>query len=248
MACSDIHAWFLRRHIPVLNVASASWAEARQAAAISAGVTQAVCLRRLTERGMLRRVRRGTYVVIDPAREAPAVAIASGAFSHLEHYVTTDAALAVHGLIDQPIPVITVVVTHERLMAFELGQTTVRPVEIADRVFRASDHYPTTLDTYPVVLASRTQAVVDALAEPHWITHASLLPEVLSVFDEVELERLAEAALARSQAAAQRLGYLLEDARQPIPERLSGLRPARAIDLRPGRRSGVYSTRWRIHG
>ncbi len=76
------------------------------------------------------------------------------------------------------------------------------------------------------------------------MTHASLLPEVLSAFDDDELEATARRALLRSGAAAQRLGYILEGTGLPIPDTLGGFRPAKeAVELRPGARRGPFSTR-----
>jgi predicted transcriptional regulator of viral defense system len=248
MACGDIPTWFLANRLAVINLAAQSWQEARQQLAVAPGVAQAVCLRRLADHGTLRHVRRGLYVVVDPAREAPQAAIASGAFSHVAHYITTDQALAIHGLIDQPIPVITVATTARRLDPIGLGVTVIRPVEMADHDFKAADQYATTIEGFKVFLASRTQAVVDALAQPHWMTHFSLLPEILRSFDSRELAELAAAALGRSQAAAQRLAYLLEDAGQPIPDRLVDFVPLNVADLIPGRRRAPFSTRWRIYG
>jgi len=70
-----------------------------------------------------------------------------------------------------------------------------------------------------------------------------------STFTETEIERTAGAALARSTAAAQRLGYLLEDAGRPVPASLAGLRPLRAVRLRPKHKTkGPYSIRWRVYG
>ena len=79
--------------------------------------------------------------------------------------------------------------------------------------------------------------------------HGDLLAEVLAVFADDELERTAVGALARSTAAGQRLGYLLEDAGRQPPKLLAAMRPLRSVRLRPGdTRRGPYSTRWRVYG
>jgi predicted transcriptional regulator of viral defense system len=215
---------------------------------ISPGVTQAICLRRLVDAGRLRRLRRNLYVVVDPARETPPLAVADGAFAGTEHYVTTDAALAFDGLIDQPIPIITVVVPRRNLRGTAVGGSTIRPVDMAPAAFAAADRYATTTDGFTVTIATRVQAVLDALAEPKWMSHASLLPEILAAFEPESVRALAEAALARSRAAAQRLGHLLEDAGQEVPEPLARFVPRSTVELRPGHRSGIFSTRWRVHG
>jgi len=245
---SDLHRWLLGNHIAVLNLRSREWSLAQAEVGLRGGVTQEKCLARMVETGLLRHVRRGLYVVVDPAREAPPVAVASGAFAHLDHYVTTDAALAVHRLIDQPIPVITVIVPRTRPVSFRLGATLVRASEMPRDRFDAADHYAMTLDGFAVRLASRVLAVADALEDPRRMTHLSLLPEILPALDEGEIERLATAALARSRAAAQRLGYLLDDAGVAIPAGLVTLAPTSVAYLRPGRRTGSFSTRWRVHG
>jgi len=248
MACGDVPTWFLRHRIAVIDLSGPSWQEARQECGISPGVTQAICLRRLVDAGRLRRLRRNLYVVVDPAREAPPPAVADGAFAGTEHYVTTDAALAFDGLIDQPIPIITVVVPRRNLRGTAVGGSTIRPVDMAPAAFAAADRYATTTDGFTVTIATRVQAVLDALAEPKWMSHASLLPEILAAFEPESVRALAEAALARSRAAAQRLGHLLEDAGQEVPEPLARFVPRSTVELRPGHRSGIFSTRWRVHG
>jgi len=181
-------------------------------------------------------------------RETPAIAIASALFAEVPHYVTTDAAFAFHGLLDQPIRTITVVLSSTR-RAIDIGRAVVRPVTVSADRLRAADAYATTADGFAVRLASREQAVVDAVAEPAWMMHGDLLAEVLAVFADDELERTAVGALARSTAAGQRLGYLLEDAGRQPPKLLAEMRPLRSVSLRPGdTRRGSYSTRWRVYG
>jgi hypothetical protein len=80
------------------------------------------------------------------------------------------------------------------------------------------------------------------------MTHRSLLSEVLRSFDSAELERLAAAALQTSQASAQRLGYLIEDAGARMPGSLDALRPSSVVSLNPGGSWSVFSTRWRVRG
>jgi predicted transcriptional regulator of viral defense system len=202
----------------------------------------------MVETGLLRRVRRGLYVVVDPAREAPAAAIASGAYAHIEHYITTDAALAIHGLVDQPIPTITVMMPRPAPTPFHLGKTPIRCSRISDAQFRRAGHYRTTLDGFRVDVASRVQAVLDAIEDPRRMAHYSLMPEVLRSLDADEVARLASAALRTSQAAAQRLGYLLEDAGTEPSEVLADFHPSSVVILEPGRPWSVFSTRWRVRG
>ena len=248
MSCTDIPDWFLRRRLAVIDVATKSWAEARsETMNQSRGSTPAVCLHRLARRGAIRRLRRGLYLVIDPIRETAPIAVASAAFASDQHYVTTDAALSVDALIDQPIPTITVVLTAKR-KHLDVGGTLIRPVILPHALFAEAEWHKTTIDGYAIRVASRVQAVVDALAEPHWMTHASLIPEVLAAFTDAEAAQAASRAMGRSHAAAQRLGYLLEDARRPAPPELAAFRPKSTVDLRPGYRSGPFSTRWRVYG
>jgi predicted transcriptional regulator of viral defense system len=247
MSCADIPDWFLRRRLPVINLRSQVWQEARREL-LPSGYAPAVCLSRLQAAGRVRRLAQGLYLVLDPVREAPPVAVASGIFGHAGHYVTTDAAFVTHGLIDQPLPMITVVLKATRHRPVELGRTVIRGAALAPDKFAGADFYETTVDGFRVLLATREQAVVDALAEPRWMTHNTLLPEVLAPFNEEELERTARGALARSAAAAQRLGYLLEEAGTFTPPSLSALRPTSVVDLRPHQRHGTFSTRWRVYG
>ena len=247
MSCSDLPDWCLRHRMAVVDLRSASWRRAR-AEVVPPGYAPDECMRRLARAERVRRVGRGLYVVVDPVRETPAIAIASALFAEVPHYVTTDAAFAFHGLLDQPIRTITVVLSSTR-RAIDIGRAVVRPVTVSADRLRAADAYATTADGFAVRLASREQAVVDAVAEPAWMMHGDLLAEVLAVFADDELERTAVGALARSTAAGQRLGYLLEEAGRQAPKVLAAMRPLRSIRLRPGdTRRGPYSTRWRVYG
>lgn len=247
MSCADIPDWYLRHRIAVLGLRSSAWERVR-AGLLPPGYEPDVCMRRLAAAGRLRRLKKGAYLVVDPVRETPSIAIASGLFAETPHYVTTDAALAFHGLLDQPVPTITVVLG-KRGRPVPIGEATVRPVALAPRWLQDLDAYATTIEGFNIRVASREQAVVDALAEPAWMTHWSLLTEVLAALSDAELARTADRALARSTAAVQRLGYLVEKTGRELPVALASLRPVRAVRLRPGRTSSArYSTRWRVYG
>ncbi len=247
MSCAELPDWYLRHRMAVVDLRSAVWRRAR-AEVVPPGYTPDECMRRLVRAGRLRRVGRGLYVVVDPVRETPPIAIASGLFADQPHYVTTDAALAFHGFIDQPMPTITIVLSHAR-RPIDIGPAVVRPVTVSPVRLQAADAYATTADSFPIRVASREQAVVDALAEPHWMVHGDLLAEILAACTDDALERMATGALARSTAAGQRLGYLLEEAGRQPAKPLAELRPVRAVRLRPGdKRRGPYSTRWRVYG
>jgi predicted transcriptional regulator of viral defense system len=248
MSCSDLPTWYLRHRIAVLDVRSAAFRRAREEV-VPGGYDANVCLRRLAKAGKIRRIRGGLYAVRDLVRETPPIAVASGVFAEIPHYVTTDAALAHHALIDQPIQTITVVLSRAR-RRFKLDSaTTIRPVTLDERRVRGADTYETTVEGFSVRVASREQAVVDALAEPNWMVHGDLLPEVLAALTEAEVARAASGALDRTTAAAQRLGYLLEEAGRPLPAFLAELRPVRAVRLRPQKHArGPYSSRWRVYG
>ncbi len=248
MSCSDLPTWYLRHHIAVLDVRSARFRRAQEEI-LPSGNDADVCLRRLAKAGKIRRIRGGLYVVRDPVRETPPIAVASGVFAEVPHYVTTDAALAHHGLIDQPIDTITVVLSRIR-RRFELDSATaIRPVTLSEQRINEADAYETTLEGFSVRVASREQAVIDALAEPTWMVHGDLLAEILAALTEAEVGRAALGVLDRTTAAAQRLGFLLEEARRPVPASLVELRPVRAVQLRPQKQSrGPYSSRWRVYG
>lgn len=248
MSCSDLADWYLRHRIAVLNVRTAVFQRAL-GELVPPGYDADVCLRRLVAAGRIRRIRGGLYVVIDPVRETPPIAIASGVFSEVPHYVTTDAALAYHGLIDQPISVVTVVLPRVR-RPIRIDQITdIRPVTLNEPRLQAADAYETTVEGFSIRVASREQAIVDALAEPHWMAYADLLPEILAALSNDEIARAADGALARTKASAQRLGYMLEEAERQLPSSLAELRPVRAVRLRPKKQTrGPYSTRWRVYG
>jgi len=248
MGCADLHTWYLRHRLPVINIASNDWERAcREIGMPSGGASQKSCFRRLVWAGVIRHLRRGLYLVVDPVREAPAIAIASASFAHVGHYVTTDAALAAQSRIDQPIPVITVVVAKPGSRRFDLGGTTIRPVAAKSGIAKA-DVFVTTRDGFEVRVATPVQAVADALAEPAWMTHNSLIPEVLREFSDVEVDQLAKLARQRSQAAAARLGFLLEDAGRQVPLAIETFRPTNVVSLVPGRANTIFSSRWRVKG
>lgn len=197
---------------------------------------------------MLRRLKRGLYSVVDPARQVPAIAVASAARDQRPHYITTDAALSFHGMIDQPVPEIVVtVVRGSELTPFLIGSQKVRESGVSQAAFDLADHYGTTVDGYKVDIASRVQAVVDALDAPRQMIHFSLLPEVLRAFDQAEVNAVVKGAIGRSRASAQRLGFLLEDAGVPMPPGLAAIAPSAVVELRPGQRSGLFSSRWRVY-
>ncbi len=248
MSCSDLADWYLRRRQAVLDLGSASFRRA-WSETVPAGYRPGICLSRLVAADRVRRIGRGLYVVIDPVRETPATAIASGVFREVPHYVTTDAALAHHGLIDQPIGEIKVVLSRVRRPIRIDQMTVIRPVTLDEHRVLAADAYETSTEGFAIRVATREQAVADAVVEPRWMLYGDLLPEVLTAFTAEEIARTATRVLGRTMAAAQRLGYLLEEAGRPLPAALAELRPVRAVRLRPQKQArGPYSTRWRVYG
>lgn len=245
MSCADIPNWYLSHRIPVINTRSATWIEARSQL-LPPGYEHTTCLRRLARAGRVRQLARGLWQVIDPSREPPAPALADAIFREAVHYITTDAALEAEGLIDQPVPTITVVV-RKKTKPIKVGLTTIRAVWMAESKLSRAEFTETSREGYRVSLATPAQALVDALAQPDWMTHRTLLPEVLVQLSPRDVETAAEVALVRSKAAAARLGYLVEDAGLPVPRALETFWPASRTELTPGRR-GPYSTRWRVYG
>jgi predicted transcriptional regulator of viral defense system len=243
VGCSDLADWYLAHHLPVIDIGSRDWERARDAV-LPPGYEPSVCLRRLAKAGRVRRLTRGVYQVIDPVRETPPIAIASALFADVRHYVTTDAALLFHGAIDQPLTDIVVVAEGAR-RPVQVGRLVVRRVTLNPQVLEAADAYETTAEGFRIVVASREQAVVDALAEPMWMTHRSLLPEVLDALDDKGLDQTAKGALARSSAAGQRLGFLLDEMGREPPTDLRTLKPRSTVQLDPSRRGKVFSIRWR---
>src|SRR5260370_10656045 len=164
MACSELPNWYLQRRNAVGDLGSETWGKAR-VEVVPRGSATDECLRRLAKARRVRRIGRGLYVVIDPVRETPAIAIASALFTDETHYVTTDAALAFHGAIDQPILQLAVVLSRHR-QPIDLSPALVRPVKIRSDLLTAAQAYDTTTDGFKIHVATRAHAVVDALAEP----------------------------------------------------------------------------------
>jgi predicted transcriptional regulator of viral defense system len=246
MGCSDIATWYLERRLPVIDLTSKTWARVREEI-LPPGYEPSVCLRRLMDARRVRRLIRGVYQVIDPVRDTPAIAIADALFADVEHYVTTDAALVFHRALDQPLTEIVVVAAGSR-RPIRVGTARVRRVVLRTEAFLAADAYMTSVDGFRVTVAAREQAIVDALGEPSWMTHLTLLPEVLAALDDDALRRVADGALRRSTSAAQRLGFLLDEAQRPAPAELARLRPRSTVRLDPRLKSGSFSTRWRVYG
>jgi len=165
----------------------------------------------------LKQLARGLWQVIDLSREPPSLVIADAIFRDTVHYITTDAALEAEGLIDQPVPVITVVV-RKKAKPVKVGRATIRAVWMAESRLARAGFNTTSREGYRVSMATPAQALVDALAQPEWMTHRSLLPEVLVQLSSRDLEAAADSALLRSKAAAARLGYLLEEAELLVDE------------------------------
>jgi len=245
VSCADVPDWYLRHRIPVINTRSSTWLEARSQV-LPPGYENTTCMRRLAEAGRVRQLARGLWQVIDPSREPPSLALADAIFRDAVHYITTDAALEAEGLIDQPVPTITVVV-RKKARPIKVGLTTIRAVWLAESKLSSAGFTKTSREGYRVSLATPAQALVDALAQPDWMTHRTLLPEVLVQLPPRDLETAAETALLRSKAAAARLGYLIEEVRLPVPRALETFVPVARTELTPGRR-GPYSTRWRVYG
>lgn len=245
MSCPDLADWYLAHRLPVIDIGSRDWARARDAV-LPPGYEPSVCLRRLAKAGRVRRLTRGVYQVIDLVRETPTIAIASALFADVHHYVTTDAALLFHGAIDQPLTEIVVVAEGAR-RPVQVGRLVVRRVTLNPQTLAAADAYETTAEGFRIVVASREQAVVDALAEPMWMTHRSLLPEVVGALDDRSLDQTAQGARARSSAAGQRLGFLLDEMGRELPTDLRTFRPRSTVQLDPSRRGTVFSTRWRLY-
>ncbi len=248
MHCSDLPRSVLRQGMAVINTEAPRWASLRAEFGLDSTKAQSACFKRLTQRGDLVRLRRGIYVPTAGILDVPELAIASGAVAHLAHYVTTDRALEHHGLINQPIVTTTVVVAGE-VAPIPVGNHTLRFVKVAEERATRAQAFDTAAATFPARVASRQQAILDALVEPGWMIYLDLLPEVLSVLDPREMEWLAGAALRAGSAPAQRLGYLLDEARAPMPHGLAALRPRSTAYLDPARkRAGSFSTRWRLYG
>jgi hypothetical protein len=217
MSCGDIPDWYLRHRVPVLDVSTETWRMVRRDI-LPKGYSRDTCTRRLVAAKRLRPVVRGRFLVLDPVREVPAIAIASGLFAERAHYVTTDAVFEFHRLIDQPVPEIIVAMpeSHRRI---DIGGATVRPVTVAAARFATADVVHTTMRDggYRLALASVEQAIADAVTHPRWSMHYSLLPEILARPREYDLGALVQIVGARGQAASLRLNDLLHEAGIDVP-------------------------------
>ncbi len=247
MKQTDLHRTLLRARVAVLDTKSEYWRSLVSQDDASPGVDAWMVIRRMAHAGLLQPVKRGVYAVVDPVRATPAIAVASGVYGSREHYITTDAALAFHRLMDQPVPVIRAAVpTGGALATFKAGGAKVEALIVVARKFGAADWYETRIDGFPVKVASRVQAVVDAVDHPKRMTHFSLLPEVLRSLRQDEVEEAGTRALGASSAAAQRLGFLLDEGGVPVPSALLQLHPTFTVSLLPQSRRGTFSARWRI--
>src|SRR5487761_944058 len=166
MACSELPNWYLQRRIAVVDLGSATWRKAR-AEVVPPGYAPDECLRRLAKAGRVRRIGRGLYVVLDPVRETPEIAIASALFTDKPHYVTTDAALAFHGAIDQPIRQIVVVLSRTR-RPIDVGPALVRPVKMRSDLLATAEAYDTTTEGFKIRVATRGRCPGGARLDGIW--------------------------------------------------------------------------------
>jgi predicted transcriptional regulator of viral defense system len=209
VSCGDIPAWYLRHRIAVLDVSSETWRVARRELLLNDYVRD-TCTRRLVAAGRLRRITRGRFLVVDPDGEASPIAVASGLFRERSHYVTTDAALSVHGFASGWPPVITIVMpkTHRRI---KTEHALVQPVTIDASYFGAArwERFRTPDTGHELSLATVEQAIADSIARAGWCADKTLVRHVLAQSDRYDLELVTRLVQDRGQASLGRLKRLL---------------------------------------
>lgn len=233
----------------VIDLHSPMWREYLAEAQTSAEAA-AEHVERASTAGRLRRLKRGLYVIAEEARPADTVAIASQIFDPQPNYVTTDGALRHHGITEQPVMTYRVVVpsdTRRLRTGIRIDHLTIRPVNIARARLEASAFASTlTAASNRAEIAEPEQALADGLAYPRWMDLFDLLPEFLANIGARRLERTVDRTIERSQAAAQRLGFALDQIGIPVPERLARVPHAKGVQYDPRRPSTSFSTRWSI--
>lgn len=168
-------------------------------------------LERLVRTGRILRLRRDVYLAPTNTGRLPSIAATIGLVSP-GGYITSYAAMILHGLTDQDTNTY-VVITDSRQADAKYGQRSIRFVWAPARATCAH----TELRTYDDVLvrvATPAQAVFDALALPRYAPHWRELTKIVRIglesarIDRQELVDLA--AAANSPALARRIGYVLE--------------------------------------
>jgi predicted transcriptional regulator of viral defense system len=164
-------------------------------------------LRQLMRDGRLRRVRRGTYIVVASTGSTDARVLSLiDAVTPRPYLITAGRALAELGLSDQHFFRVIVLSAH-RLGDWSWQGDEVRYALVApERIWGMGTH-----DGPQVALPER--AILDCLANPRWGVTLAQTAEALdrAVPDLTTPERLAQAGERYGSAAvARRLGYLLE--------------------------------------
>jgi predicted transcriptional regulator of viral defense system len=220
----------------------------------SSAVRQLLC--DMTHRGLLLRVKKGTYHLIpyeqDPDTYLPnwhtlAAALTQGC----NHYIGYYSALQIHNLIVQPSLKEQIVVDRQ----LQTRPTHVNAAQI-QYIYHNPKHFfghkKIWIDDYTQVLCSDLEkTIVDCLFMP---SYAGGIPEIARAIhmaqNRIHYGRLLQYVTQfGSQAVIKRLGYLLEtlEIDQPIVEALRQARSATYVPLDPELpKSGKYRSHWNI--
>lgn len=241
--------WYRNNRILVADLASETWVKFRNYQGLT-DVAASEHIERAAAAGRATRLARGIYLLEEEARPADPLVIASQLYDDIDHYVTSDGALAFHGELDQPLMTIRTVVptTYRRKRSpIRIHGVQIKAVRRNAEGFRSAN-WSATMDSlgHRLTVASVEQAISDALVHPRWSDYFSLMPEILERRNERSLKEIALDTLARSKAASQRLGFLLQRLGRQIPAGVRRNPQSKGTQLDPSRPGKLYSPEWAV--
>ena len=192
--------------------------------------------------------RRGLYeVVATPAwKHVDELALVPALVGTHDYYVSWWSALALHGLTEQLPSSIWIAVKDIFRPARVIGGTTYRFVRLSDRKFFGV--YPHRVGRRVVMVATCAKAVVDSVDHPEYaggmgeVAKAVLSPRVATA------DLIVAAQRHDVRAVAQRLGWLIENARRNNADGLRSLRNRGSPYLLDpaGQPTGDIDPRWNV--
>jgi len=195
----------------------------------------ALYLHRLEKQGLIKRIEKGKYALrgVNPFVIASNVVFPS--------YISLWMAFHLHHLTTQ-LPLIIQVITPKQKKSLKFDDCDVKFIKLApNRIFgykkeRAGLGY--------MFIAEKEKAIVDSL----YLYEGPDFDDIRNGLQDCDIKKLEEYALRmKSKALIQRLGYMLELEKIPIPESFKKLAYNKTILLHPNMpKTGVKDKNWKI--
>ena len=164
------------------------------------GVNASRIIQNMNNKGLIKRVERGKYILTVTLNELDVYEIVSELFK--PSYISFWSALHFHSMTDQ-VPRTVFLATTRRKRALRLQGQTIRYVTIKEQMFFGYERLG------KVVVSDPEKTVIDCLRHPEY---SGGIPQVYRALSkDLDLERLVEyCTRTGSSAIASRLGYILE--------------------------------------